>query len=149
MSNLDTLSDGRSADVAVKEIRNHISRLDAEYAGLNNAAAMREALEAMLDECCNLCDVPNQMSESGHTCSWRNRWSGCQSKAIDKARAALSAPARNCDRYRTEAEAEAAFDRFCLKTRTGECKPWECPLKSTGGKYCYVAWLLGTEGGAE
>lgn len=64
-----------------------------------NIAAMREALEAMLEECCNLCDVPNQMSESGHTCSWRNRWSGCQSKAIDKARAALSAPPRNCDRF--------------------------------------------------
>ena len=44
MSNLDTLSDGRSAEVAAKEIRNHISRLDAEYAGLNNVAAMREAL---------------------------------------------------------------------------------------------------------
>ena len=59
----------------------------------NNMAVMREALEAMLDECCNLCDVPNQMTSSGHTCNWRNRWSGCQSKAIDKALNVLSAPA--------------------------------------------------------
>jgi len=74
-----------------------------------NAASMRAALEAMLEECCNLCDVPNQMSESGHTCSWRNRWSGCQSKAIDKARAALSAPPRNCDRFKAADEARMAF----------------------------------------
>lgn len=74
-----------------------------------NAAAMHMALEAMLDECCNLCDVPNQMSESGQVCNWRNRWSGCQCKAIDKARAALVAPPRNCDRFANTAQALGAY----------------------------------------
>lgn len=69
-------------------------------------------------------------------------------EAHEAVNAALSKPPRNCDIYRTEAEAEAAFDRFCMKSRTGECKPRECPLRGNGGKYCYVAWLLGTEGGA-
>lgn len=107
-----------------------------------NAAALREALELCVREMCAYCRAEAAMTMPGKECFY-----GCE--ALRVAKSALAAPPRNCDRYRTEKEAEAAFDRFCAKARDGECKPWECPLKSTGGKYCYVAWLLATaeEGG--
>lgn len=66
--------------------------------------------------------------------------------------AALSAPPRNCDRFRTADEAENAFNEFCAAERTGKCKPAECSLPSgTGAKSCQLAWLFATakEGGAE
>ena len=113
-----------------------------------NIAAMREALEAMLEECCNLCDVPNQMSESGHTCSWRNRWSGCQSKAIDKARAALSAPPRNCDVGDVNEQMQR-FESYCNAHEPCESCPLVRPRTTPS---CGVHWSQLTyekEGGAE
>jgi len=114
---------------------------------LGNAAALREALEAMLDECCNLCDVPNQMTESGHACNWRDRWSGCQSKAIDKARAAIAAPPRNCDRLRTAEEAENAFVEFCARASGGKVPNWRCPITCghmdpSDWVTCCIKWLF-------
>lgn len=111
-----------------------------------NAAKMREALERVLDECCGLCDVPNQMTESGHTCSWRNRWSGCQSKAIDKALAALAAPPRNCDRYATPYDAVIAFAEYLRKLRgldENYCIPIYAEVRD------FANWFLGTAEGGE
>lgn len=100
------------------------------------------ALEAMLDECCNLCDVPNQMAESGHTCSWRNRWSGCRSKAIDKALAALSAPPRQCD-VGTPEEQGARMAEFCRvqyeKSGVGPLCGG-CRFNDMEGIDCQFAW---------
>ena len=63
---------------------------------------------------------------------------------------ALKAPSRNCDLHDGATEAEAAFDDFCAKERTGECRPGECPLPSgTGARSCLLAWLFATEGGAK
>ena len=103
-----------------------------------NKAAMREALETMLDECCSLCDVPNQMSESGHACNWRNRWSGCQSKAIDKALAVILAPPRNCDRF---AKWHEAWDAFVAEYG-GPTDPGE-------PEYHFGVWLFAKEEGKE
>jgi len=100
---------------------------------LGDAAALREALEAMLDECCNLCDVPNQMTESGHACNWRDRWSGCQSKAIDKARAALATPPRNCD-VGTVAEQYKRFRGVCDSKDARQCSC--CELRGLNSLNC-------------
>lgn len=63
---------------------------------------------------------------------------------------ALKAPSRNCDLHDGATEAEAAFDDFCAKERTGECRPGECPLPcGTGARSCLLAWLFATEGGAK
>lgn len=115
-----------------------------------NVTAMRSALEAMLDECCNLCDVPNQMSESGHTCSWRNRWSGCQSKAIDKARAALAAPVRNCD-VGTAEEQSARMAEFCRAQYEKSDGVLLCSGCRFHDRDCQFAWaqMPYEEGGAE
>ena len=56
---------------------------------------------------------------------------------------------RNIEKYHTAAEAEAAFDKFCLKSRTGRCRPWACPLpRDTGASSCLVAWLFSTVEGS-
>ena len=107
-----------------------------------NNTAMREALEATLDECCNLCDVPNQMTESGHTCSWRNRWSGCQSKAISKALSALAAPPRNCDVGSPEEQSER-MAKFCrMQYEKSNVLPLcsGCRFNDIEGLDCQFAW---------
>ena len=77
----DTLSDGRSLTVAVAEQRLHFARVEAEYAGMLNMAAAREALKEIHAWCHNQ-DNPD--------CLVREN---CEELAI----AALAAPARNCD----------------------------------------------------
>lgn len=64
-----------------------------------NAAAMREALEAFVESVEWLCDG----DESGRL----KRQFGV---LLSDARAALAAPARNCDRFATEDEARRAFE---------------------------------------
>ena len=67
-----------------------------------NAAALREALEGIEDDC-RVLDRKDMWEEEGE----------CYYDALrdirEKVSAALSAPARNCDRFQTEEEAYAAF----------------------------------------
>jgi hypothetical protein len=50
---------------------------------------------------------------------------------------------RNVDCFANAAQAEAGFDKFCLKTKTGTCQPWACTLpRDTGASSCLVAWLF-------
>ena len=133
-------------------LRTYAARLEAaRKRETGNGAALREALKAMLDEYCDLCDVQNQMTESGHTCSWRNRWSGCQSKAIDKARTALTAPPRNCDRFNSGEEAWITFERerpdWCDEHSSKDPDCDDCEMADCGR--CMAEWLFATEGGAE
>ena len=91
---------------------------------VGNGAAMREALMriASVDEFSTV--VPMK-------------------EVVDTARTALTAPARNCDRFRTAKEAESAFDTMCTQKRTGKCNPLDCPVPShTGAESCEVAWLF-------
>ena len=92
-----------------------------------NAAAMREALEAIhdkvngLDEECGVDPV----------------------EIRDLARAALSAPARNCDIYATATEAikaqDVAFNEDNFKN--GECR-LGCPGCDDGLIDCKILWLF-------
>lgn len=44
-------------------------------------------------------------------------------------------PVRNCDKYRTVAEASEGFWKFCCKNKCGECR------FSDGVPRCLLAWL--------
>lgn len=92
-----------------------------------NAAAMREALEKIADMKFHLGDfaepVGGDSSAIYENAKWDGKkflgreipawwgagWRECLSRAIDIARAALSAPARNCDRFATAEEAYSAW----------------------------------------
>lgn len=103
----------------------------------NNAKAMREALEAIANE----------------IRTWRSSVVGItpgERRLLNVARAALSAPPRNCDRFRTAKDAETAFDAMCAQKRIGKCIPLGCPVPShTGAESCEVAWLFAPAGEAE
>ena len=106
--------------------------------GLGNAAKMREALEALvgvIDKC-----------DSGDPLWWHIGAKGV--KPLKDARAALSAPPRNCD-IGTAAEQHERFYNFCDKVE--QCK--ECPLWRGGGltSKCCAHWeqMPYEEGGAK
>ena len=89
---------------------------------LGNAAKLREACEALMSE------IGGYLTDGLEVI-----WHSISGKAINKARAALSAPPRNCDRPEC-ATSKAAQD------------VWR---KEDGGKTAYYEWLLATytEGG--
>ena len=95
-----------------------------------NAAAMREALSDACYAMFNFLKKQNGGYEE-------------MANALDKAKSALAAPPRNCDRFATAVEADKAFNGFCAAERTGKCKPAECMLPSgTGATSCQLAWLF-------
>ena len=101
---------------------------------LGNAAKMREALE----RCASMGEqIENQLGSSEDTV-YAFRGERCLAHNISEcARAALSAPPRNCD-IGTAAEQHERFYNFCDKVE--ECK--ECPLWRGGGltSKCSVYW---------
>lgn len=104
-----------------------------ELAETGNIAVLREALNvacyAMFDYLTQRCGGYREMAE-----------------ALDKAKVALAMSARNCDRFKTAAEAEKAFDNFCAKSRTGKCSPATCAIpRNTGAGSCLLAWLFAKE----
>lgn len=102
---------------------------------LGNAAAMREVLEqiANMGE-----QIDNQLGSSEETVyAFRNE--RCIAHNISEcARAALSAPPRNCD-VGTPKEQSARFDAHCRK----HMGCLTCPLREKDGgvpKHCELAW---------
>lgn len=75
-------------------------KLDGNRAITGNAAALREALELCVREMCAYCRAEAAMTMPGKECFY-----GCE--ALRVAKAALDAPARNCDRFRTADEVSA------------------------------------------
>ena len=83
------------ADRIEKAIKREREATCEKYSQVGNAAAMREALEALvgvIDKC-----------DSGDPLWWHIGAKGV--KPLKDARAALSAPLRNCDRFATAKEA--------------------------------------------
>jgi hypothetical protein len=109
------LSDGSSAVVECAEERAHLAKIDAEYSGFRNAAAMREALELFVNHasCLYHCDIhrfyPETTSCDGVLADEGECPMKTECDAVFKGRAALSAPARNCDRHGDELDAQLAF----------------------------------------
>ncbi len=103
-----------------------------------NAAAMREALKTLL----NLAyEVQDANSEYGPKTSVPTQF------IIDVAMAAIAAPPRNYDRFKTRKEARNYFDDFvCLRSNGSgaiDCKG--CPLDSIDSPHradCREAWLF-------
>lgn len=107
-----------------------------------NAAAMRAALEGVTHALCYLC-VCGGECESGE---------GERCAKVKAARAALSAPARNCDRFDEYHDAVDAWHREerCLGRHQdgGTCE--KDPLASTLAPVCFARWLFApAKGGAE
>ena len=95
---------------------------------LNNAAAMREALEALVG-------VIDKF-DSDNPLWWYIGAKGV--KPLKDARAALSARPRNCDVGTAEEQAER-FDEFCYNHRSREKGCGDCPLLD-GVSCCELAW---------
>lgn len=97
---------------------------------VGNAAAMREALEAILKEA-----NTQYWNDNGIDITW----------LMEKAKAALAAPARNCDLYASATEAlkaqDVAFNEDNFKN--GECK-LGCPGCDDGLINCEILWLFAT-----
>lgn len=91
---------------------------------LGNSAKLREACEAIMSE------IGGYLTDGLEVI-----WCGISGKTIKKARAALSATPRNCDRPE------------CATTKAAQ-EVWR---KEDGGKTAYYEWLLATytEGGAK
>lgn len=97
-----------------------------------NAAAMREAMERAVDE---LDYIQQSVNPDGITIS--------ASRALRDCRAALSAPARNCD-VGTAKEQMKRFVRFC-RERVGQCSnssncPAHHPCNEFATTYCQLVW---------
>ena len=94
----------------------------------SNIKAMREALKQIIDRI-------NSLDED----------CGVDPVEIrDIARAALSAPPRNCDRFATAKDAFAELDKLCEKTTCGYCR-----FRKYEGFECMFAWLFAEAKGGE
>lgn len=93
-----------------------------------NAAAMREALSDACYAMFNFLKTQNGGYEE-------------MSNALDKAKAALAKPPRNCDKYNTADEAYAGFRYFCDKSVCSECR---CDQNTTT---CRLSWLFSEANG--
>lgn len=78
----------------------------------------------------------SHMNDDGY---WNGSASICA--LVDKAEAALAAPARNCDRFRNAGEALEALERHCNSSGNGCMR---CPLvgHSTEELSCKIGWLF-------
>ncbi len=103
---------------------------------IGNSAAMREALSDACYAMFNFLKSKNGGYEE-------------MSNALDKAKSALSEPARNCDIYTTSASAGQAINEHCKnRAEDGSCV-YSCPHRYAEGG-CAFSWILApaTEKGA-
>ena len=110
---------------------------------LNNAAAMREALERLRERA--LMDL----YENAFVADPSGNYKEFIKRTIKIAKSVLSAPPRNCDIGTVEEQAER-FDEFCYAHRSREKGCGDCPLLD-GGPCCELAWtqMPYGEGGAK
>ena len=116
---------------ANERLREHLEiALEDNKKPVGNVAAMREALS---DACYAMFDFLKTQSGGYEE----------MAIALDKAKAALSAPARNCDLYATATEAlkaqDVAFNEDNFKN--GECR-LGCPGCDDGLIDCKILWLF-------
>ena len=134
----DTDSQSIGRDVLRRRIQHFARRIEQSVTDCNqfgNAAAMRDALEkiANMGE-----QIDYQLGSSDETVfAFRHERSLAHSIS-ECARTALSAPPRNCDRYKTEEEALSSFQKMCDKH---ECTT--CPFEYGRSKAfsCHFNWL--------
>ena len=104
-------------------------------------AALREALEACIEAMCRYCRM-----EAGRD---RVCVNGCET--LKMAKAALAAPARNCDVGTVEEQSERIY-AYCKAHRDDDAECLYCPLFGRTGGYCELVWAqmpYEKEGGAK
>ena len=113
-----------------RELSKNTSKNGADFGQLGDAAKLREALEFCVKGMCGFCRMDAEARGMTTECV-----NGCE--ALRKAKAALAAPPRNCDRPE------------CATTKAAQ-EVWR---REDGGKTAYYEWLLATttekEGGAK
>lgn len=132
--------------VTVKELADRLEAAHRrELAASGNAAKLREALAPFPSLCEWLVENAAKLGISDMVAKLRERG--------DKARAALSAPPRNCDRFATVEDARKAHEAICEKY--SKCHNG-CPLNNEehySAFDCFEAWLFAPaaeqEGGAK
>lgn len=113
-------------------------------------SALREALERLADvpdE--DLCELEKHAREMQDHCVYGGGALKGIILRVRIAKAALSSPPRNCDRFATAEDAYKAFSSYCFN-RPSEGKCVGCPIVGEGGKSnCFGAWLMAAaqEGG--
>lgn len=122
-------------EAANERLREHLQiALEGNKKPVGNAAALREVCV----KCRELAEVIWQ-SECGEDVSSEI------AELRDLLNFARSAPARNCDRFKTWTEARNAFEKWCcnLSWKISSC--CECPHYSVRDgklKHCFSRWLL-------
>lgn len=133
--------------VTVKELADRFEAALKRECG--NYAKLREALELCIKEKCEKCRDDLAMHGNHSQCI-----SGCET--VNRAKAALSAPPRNCDVGEAKAQIKR-FVEYCKRYRikiTGNadvCNP-KCPCRKGGDlNLCALAWaqMPYEEGGAK
>lgn len=145
---------------AAKEDRNRVAcRMRREFAekcrncterAPGNAAALRAAIQRLLSLCDkSLCKIPISLPLAHGNEAEYAKLEAEGKAAMDGLRAALAAPARNCDVGTVEDQAKRQ-SRFCM-SQAGRCTT--CPADRPTHNACVLAWaqmpFAPTEGGAE
>ena len=130
-----------------RELSKNVSKNGADFGQLGDAAKLREALEFCVKGMCGFCRMDAEARGMTTECV-----NGCE--ALRKAKAALAAPPRNCDKYATADEALKAQEQMFNDSNfaNGECK-LGCPECDNPRVGCKIAWLYAPtteqEGGAK
>lgn len=141
--NAPTLGKHPEGDLA-ERLQGELEKAERRIAELErasgDAAAMRESIETMR----RYAMIPQEQLSL----------SLLQRTIHEKCDAALSAPARNCDRFKNAEEAEEAFVKFCGFAMNGKIPYWKCPPNCghtgpDGWVTCCIRWLFATAKGGD
>lgn len=134
----EKLHDGPSMICTAKSCAVRNVGLAIANAAPGNAAALRAALERAIDAIQTMIALYDEEHtaavKTGAT--WKRSDTSAVDEIVEQARAALAAPARNCDRFATVKDAGIAF------ARERKDQPLPCP------DFTFSAWLFApAEGG--
>jgi hypothetical protein len=118
---------GRIAwDCVVEELCNEVERLRSVSKKCDDAAKLREALSDACYAMFNFLKTQNGGYEE-------------MVNALDKAKAALAAPAINCEVGTVEEQSER-FRAYCEAHKDNDAECLYCPLFGKTGGHCELAW---------
>lgn len=132
MADNETIADiiAEMRGIRVREFQDYADRLEAAHrrevattkeslavGNSGDCAKLREAVKLCMDEMCSRCRELAAARSNPLPCL-----QGCE--PVRKAKAALAAPPRNCDRFQTKFDAKRAWEKVC-KAGLPEQGPFE------------------------